>query len=244
MRPILFLFAFIGISLVTCAQVVATEGTLTVSSTVSLNSVPYYYVVWIKDAQGSFLRTLTMYGQTSRYYSDLTNWYASGSANKTNAVTGATKSTPASYTSIWNAKNQANTTLVADGNYTFCIEVATEGASSKLVSGVFIKGVAAQTLSPAGLSPISNVSVKWVPVTTGIEDVQLAKLYTVYPNPTKSDVFVNGYGIKSLTLYSQSGKQLVKTILSTMNLANYPGGIYILKVETEAGSFFKKIEKL
>lgn len=236
----LFLLAFVC---TTQAQS-TTDGTLTVTATVSINSIPYYYVVWIKDSQNAFVRTLTMYGQTTKYYPDLTNWYTSSGTNKTNATTGATKSLPGTYTSTWNGKNQANTTTLADGNYTVCIEAVSDGGADKIVTGTFTKGTSAQTVTPTNVSPISTISIKWVPVTTDINEIELSKLYSVYPNPTVNSVFVNGFGIKALTLLSLSGKQLTKTILPNLNLTDYPAGTYLLRVETEQGSFTKKILKI
>lgn len=242
MKKSILTLLFLAFQLLSVAQT-ATDGTLTVTATVTYNGVPYYYAVWLKDSQGTFVRTLTMFGLTTKYYADLSNWYSSSGASKTNATTGATKTLPGTYTSSWNGKNQTNTTTLADGNYTVSIETVTEGNFSKLLTTTFVKGTSAQTITPSNLTPLASVSIKWTPTITDLEEVELSKIFTIYPNPAISSVFVNGPGIKSLTLLSLTGKQLSKTILSNLNLSNLPNGVYLLRVETEQGTFCKKIVK-
>ena len=65
-------------------QTTATAGTLTVTAAVTYTT-DYYYAVWISNPDGSFLRTLTMYGYNTGYYSDMTHWYSESSSNKVNA---------------------------------------------------------------------------------------------------------------------------------------------------------------
>ncbi len=141
-----------------------TPGTLTIKTTVTYSS-PYFYVVWIKNSAGAFLRTLTMYGNTSNYFSDLVNWYSESSLNKVNATTGATKSSAGIQTATWNAQNQANSAVVDDGVYTVSIEMTSESyaTNSKYITTTFTKGPVAQTVNPANLSPMSTVSVQWMP---------------------------------------------------------------------------------
>lgn len=222
-----------------------TDGTLTVTASVTYSN-PYYYVVWLKNTDGSFLRTLTMYGNKIDYYKDLKNWYAStgNSANKVNATTGATKQSSGNYTSTWNAKNQSNTTIVADGTYTIGIELSSEsyGTNSKYATTTFTKGTASQTVPVANVSPISNISIRWVPANTAINEVK-ASQYKCYPNPTKSTVYITGFDIQTVELLTLNGTSIFTTNEQKLNLSGLPKGIYLAKLTTSDGVFIKKIEK-
>lgn len=220
-----------------------TDGTLTVSASVAYNS-PYYYAVWIKNPAGTFLRTLTMYGNTSKYYADLTHWNTESAANKVNATTGATKSSSGSYNSTWNGKDQSNTNIVPDGTFTVSIELSSEsyGTNSKYITKTFTKGAAAQTVTATNVSPISNISIKWVPNNTAIDEVK-ASQYKCYPNPTKSSVYITGFDIQSVELLTLNGKSIFTTNEQKLNLSGLPKGIYLAKLNTSDGTFIKKIEK-
>lgn len=226
-------------------EATATSGTLTVTATVSYSS-PYYYAVWIKNSSGTYVRTLMMYGQTSKYYGDLAHWYAESAADKTNATTGATKSSTSAFSATWNGKDKTNTTIVADDNYTVGIEMSSEalGTFSSYVSGVITKGTASQTLTPTAVSPISNITIKWVPTGTGLNDIKLATLYTIYPSPTKSTIYVSGPEFKTVTIYTLSGKQVLKSIEPKINLSALPSGTYLAEIQTSRGTVTKKVVKL
>ena len=242
---ILVLLLFFGFSKAQeSAPEANTDGTLTVTASVAYSS-PYYYAVWLKNPDGTFLRTLTMYGNNSSYYKDLKNWFAGTSANKVNATTGATKSSAGNYTSTWNAKNQANTTIVADGTYTVAIEMSSEsyGTNSKFTSKTFNKGPVAETLSGTVVSPISNISIKWTPSNTAIDEVK-ASQYKCYPNPTKSTLYITGFDIQTIELLTLNGKLIFTTNQQKLNLSGLPKGIYLTKIITSDGTFLKKIEKL
>ncbi len=221
-----------------------TDGTLTVSATVAYTSA-YFYAVWIKNPDGSFLRTLTMYGNDTQYYSDLVNWTANTAKNKVNATTGATKTAAGTITSTWNAKNQANSTIVADGTYSVCIEMTSKayGTASKYTTSTFTKGTAAQTVTGTAVTPISNISIKWAPNNTAV-DVVKANQYSVCPNPTRSTVFISGFDIKEIEILTLSGKFIFSTSNQRMDLSALPKGVYLAKLTTDAGVFFKKIEKI
>jgi hypothetical protein len=221
-----------------------TDGTLTVTATVTYSN-PYYYAVWIKSPSGTFLRTLTMYGQTSKYYSDLTHWYSESAASKTNATTGATKSSSGTYSSTWNGKDQANSAIVTDGTYTVSIEMTSEnyGTSSKYITTTIDKGTSSVTITPTVVSPISNVTIKWIPATTAVNMVESDK-YSVYPNPTRSTIYVSGFDIKGIDILTLNGKFIFTTNNQNIDLSTLPKGMYVVRLTTDAGIFFKKIEKI
>ena len=219
-----------------------TDGTLTVTANVTYNS-PYYYAVWIKGTTGTFLRTITMYGQTSKYYADLAHWNSESATNKVNATTGATKGSSGAYTSTWNAKDQANINIVPDGTYTVSIEMSSEsyGTNSKYVSTTFTKGTSAVTLTPTNVSPISGISIKWQPVNTAIQNIELATLYSIYPNPATSTVFVNGPDIQSIDVFTLDGKRIFSSNLQKLNINALKKGTYLININTGKGVVSKKL---
>lgn len=223
---------------------VATDGSLTVKATVTYSS-PYYYTVWLKNPSGTFLRTLTMYGNKVDYYPDLKNWYANSSANKINAVTGATRSASGTYTSTWNAKDQANSTIVEDGTYSVCIEMTSEayGTSSKYFATTFTKGTVEQSITGTNVLPISGITVTWIPSNTAVDDVK-ANMYNVYPNPTKSTVYVSGFDVRSVEVFSLTGKKIFESREQRIDLSGLTKGVYFLRLNTDTGAIIKKVEKL
>jgi len=241
---ILVLLMFFGFSKAQeSAPEANTDGTLTVTASVAYSS-PYYYAVWLKNPAGSFLRTITMYGNTSKYYPDLANWNRESAANKVNATTGATKSSSGSYTSTWNGKDQSNTNIVPDGTFTVSIEMSSEsyGTNSKYITKTFAKGTVEQTVTATNVAPISNISIKWVPSNTAIDEVK-ASQYKSYPNPTKSTVYITGFDIQTIELLTLNGKLIFTTNQQKLNLSGLPKGIYLAKLITSDGTFIKKIEK-
>ena len=222
----------------------ATAGTLTISAKVTYTS-PYFFAVWVNNPVGTFLRTLTMYGNNTSYYADLVHWNSESGKNKVNAVTGATQSSTTTYTSTWNAKDQANSTVVADGTYPVKIEMTSESyaTNSKYISTSFTKGAAAQTVTPTGVSPISAITLTWTPVNTAIDNVEFSKLYNVYPNPAVSSVYVTGSDIKEVEICSLAGKILLSSKEQKVNISVLPKGFYLAVIYAKDGMVVKKIEK-
>jgi len=70
---------------------------------------------------------------------------------------------------------------------------------------------------------------------------------TIYPNPVKDFLrleFLSDFSPQSVQLYKLNGK-LVKTFgnQKTLDVSRIDSGIYILKVKTDKGSFYKKVVK-
>lgn len=225
-------------------EATVTSGTLTVTATVAYSS-PYYYAVWIKNSGGTYVRTLMMYGQNSSYYKDMVHWNSESATDKTNATTGATRSSSSTYAATWDGKDKTKTTTLDDGTYTVSIEMSSEsyGTNSKYITTTFTKGTSAQTVTPTAVSPVSGISIKWVPSGTGVNDVHLESQYQVYPNPTRSTVFVNGPDVRSVTIYNLAGKQLLKAVVPNLNLNKLPAGTYLAEIVTGHGTLTKKIVK-
>ena len=234
--PLFLLFiAFAGLSAQT-----PTAGTLTVTSTISTGGT--ITAVWIDDAASSFVRTLYA-GSTSGYVYDLGTWTSESNQNVVNATTGATKNSAWALSYTWNGKDKTNTTLLADGTYIVKIENARQGVSPVVVTASFTKGPNSQTVTASNKSPITNVSVKWVPASTGLDEIKLGKLYSVYPNPTRSTIFVNGFDIQSITIFTLAGKQLIRSVEPRIDLSGLDKGVYLAQISTSRGTFAKKVVK-
>jgi hypothetical protein len=68
-------------------------------------------------------------------------------------------------------------------------------------------------------------------------------MYSVYPNPTTSFVFVNGFDIQEIELFTLSGVRILKTNNQKINLTTLPKGVYLAKILARSGTVIKKIQK-
>lgn len=223
----------------------STAGSLNVSVTTNTANGSYaprnIVAIWVQDNSNKFVKTMLVYAGTR--VGHLTNWAtATPQGDNTDAITGATQSSHGTRICSWNGTNVSKS-LVADGTYTVKFEMTESNTGSNLATYTFVKGPNAVTLTPTNQACFSNISINWVPATTGISDLEMSKLYAVYPNPTVSTIFVNGSDIKSLELLTLAGHSLMKSSEQRMNLAACPKGIYLLKIETEKGTFTKKVMK-
>lgn len=223
-----------------------TQGTLTVRATTSNAGGEYapsnIVAVWVVNSNGQFVKTLLRYANTRIQY--LTNWNASTSTrNVVDAITGSTQNSHGIRTSTWNGRNVSGA-VVADGVYTVKMELTDKNSTGNVGTFTFTKGPATQTLTPANVPSFSSISISWVPSTpTDLPNVELSELYSIYPNPTNSTIFVSGPEIQEIEIYTISGKSLLKTKLQSINLSTIPKGNYLVKVYTEKGEFIKKLTK-
>ena len=247
-KLLLPLFLFMFVSLMN-AQ---TAGTLSVTTTTRINSNDYgsshIMAIWVQNSSGTFVKSVCAFAATR--VNELTSWVANSAKNKVGLVstgvdvtTGATLTTHATKTYKWTGTN-VSSAVVADGTYTIKLELA-DGGASKVSTYTIVKGSTNTTgvLSGTAAACFTNTSIQWVPTNTGIDEVKLAKLYSVYPNPTKSSIFVSGTDIKEIELCDLSGKRIFISNEQKVNLANLSKGTYLAKVKTEKGTFIKKIIK-
>ena len=140
---------------------------------------------------------------------------------------------------------------VADGSYkvTFIIEEYTGQGNSlqkSTYSGTFVKGSAASSPTVTASLDFYNLSVAWVPATsTGINDVEKDKLYSLYPNPAVSSIYVSGLDIESIDICSLSAKILLHSNEQNVNISRLPKGVYLAVVYTKSsGLVVKKFQKM
>ncbi len=224
----------------------STQGTLTVTVTTSTAGGSYspksLDAIWIENS-GTFVKTIM--GATGGNRGDLGNWSAASANNTIDAVTSATRSAYGVRQAIWNGTNTATPReVLSDGTYTVQMEM-TDGSAGTAVTGTFNfdKGPAPQTLTPANIPSFSNITIKWVPTISAVNQSSLSNMYSVYPNPTTSYIYVNGFDVQAIEIYTLSGVRILKTNNQKINLSTLAKGVYLAKIVAKSGTVIKKIQK-
>jgi thiamine biosynthesis lipoprotein ApbE len=94
-----------------------------------------YVAIWIENAEGKAVRTITVWGNNPRYTKDLSTWwkFAKDDDDLVKAVTRATRS-PGKYTVVWDGKDDQGAALPR-GTYTVLVEVHREHGKHVRQSG-------------------------------------------------------------------------------------------------------------
>lgn len=84
---------------------------------------------------------------------------------------------------------------------------------------------------------------------TGMADMEQGSKYTVYPNPVRTTLYINGdiHRIKSVAVIAGNGMTVAKTDSYSdggMNVSNLAEGAYIAVLNTDDGIVVKKIYKV
>lgn len=248
MRIIITFLLSLFVSLVCFSQenvtAASTSGTLTVSVTTTTYNGGYapknYVAIWITNSSNTYVKTLMVY--YGSHVNDLATWVSNNSSkDKTDAITGATRTTHGLRTATWDGTNVSKVVQV-DGTYNVKMDLA-EDSNHKTASFSFEKGTNSVSLTPTSVTGFSGISINWVPTNTALDEIDFENQYSVYPNPTKSTAFVTGFDIKQVELITLSGKSIFVTDNQRLDLANLPKGIYLLKITSDKGTYMKKIEK-
>jgi hypothetical protein len=235
---ILFFFAVFNLSAQTAGQLSVTVNTVSYGGSYSPHNV---VAIWVQSKTGTFIKTLLAYAGVRKAY--LSSWATATAStyNTVDAITGATQTSHGTRICSWNGKNQTGTVL-GDDTYNVVMEM-TEGGSNKV--GVFAikKGSVQQTITPANVSGFSNITIKWTPVSTGIEDVKSDKLYSIYPNPAKNTLFINGFDIKEVQILTLKGNFLFTTKDNHLDVTTLSKGAYLALLITKNGNIVRKFIK-
>ncbi len=244
MKRNLLSFALFFLSLSGFSQ---TAGTLSVSVTTASTGMGYYEplnveAIWVEDSSGAFIKTLLKNGFVRDNYLDL--WYTASEGNLVDAISGATRPNhDGVITCSWQGTDTAGN-VVADGNYKLHMQLTDDDFSGVNATFNFTKGNTPANLTPADVLPsFKNVTIDWMPANTALNNVKLGNLYSVYPNPTKSSVYINGIDIKKTEIYTLSGKSILKTNSQKINLSALQSGTYLAYITTGKGILIKKIIK-
>lgn len=143
----------------------------------------------------------------------------------------------------------ADLSLYPDGIYTVVLEIANEAApigmpGHRLASYQFLKGPSPFVLYPPDELPsFQYVTIHWSPKTTALPYQNQAESYDVYPNPCYVYLQVNGANIRSVEIWTLTGKNVYRTLNKNINVSFLPPGTYLVKLITPKGTIAKIITK-
>lgn len=124
-----------------------------------------YVAIWVEDASGTAVRTLTLWVNTSgrgpRYIHELRRWFSAeqGGANLISTVSSATR-LPGKYSVVWNGRDDAGRP-VAQGNYKVLIEAAREHGSYQLIQQDLTLTTTPKSIDLAGNEEIAGAHVEY-----------------------------------------------------------------------------------
>jgi len=90
---------------------------------------------------------------------------------------------------------------------------------------------------------ISNLDFAITCNTSNLTDTQQIRKPIVFPNPTNSLVHVDLQGIVFIDVTNQYGQHILRTDNSSINLCEFPSGIYFLNIRTKNGVITRLVVK-
>jgi len=117
--------------------------------------------IWVEDNSGKFIKTL--YVKAAMRINNLTKWKSASSSNKTDAVTGATRTGHGTIYATWNGTD-TNKKVVADGTYKIWMEMTENESTGANTSFTFVKGAAAENKTAPDAAYFSNINSSWMPL--------------------------------------------------------------------------------
>ena len=125
-----------------------------------------YVAVWLEDAAGSEVRTLSLWAQNTprgqRYLKELKRWVnlAGNQAETLLSTVSSPTRNPGSYSLVWDGKNDAGA-LVLQGDYFLCIESAREHGPYALIREKVTVAGAASAKKLSGSNDIGDVNATY-----------------------------------------------------------------------------------
>jgi len=196
--------------------------------------------VWIQDNSDNFIKT------EFRYWGNgtddhLPNWKTNSNENVTDAITGATLTSYSTKSFTWDGSDLSGN-LLADGDYKITIEECwSHGPNNVTKSFSFTKNGTESHISPEDDADFMNVSIDWIPSSTGLESVENKGTFAVYPNPAHNKIHINFYAntqacniyiVNALGQYVYVEKaQKIYTGLKIIDISSLKNGIYFVGIE-------------
>lgn len=247
------IFLFIAAIIAGISLNAQTNGSLTFSVTTTSSgsySPKHVVAIWIEKADGTFVKTKLKRANTRVQW--LNQWVTKSGQNVVDAITGSTINGHQTENIVWNATD-VNTAIVPDGDYKLWIQMAWANTNGPTYSIPFTKGATAVNLNPANQTNFTNMSLVWTPNTTGINENNAVKLFSVYPNPLSNQSKIN-YNLKencdvTISLIDINGK-LVKVLADENQKAgsyslqinnDLKSGVYFVKMNTGKAQFTERI---
>lgn len=212
------------------------EVTFTVKTvTANGNFAPRHVLaIWVEDAQG-FVKTKLLRASQRKQY--LYTWRSVSGDNVIDATTGATLTSHQTHTVIWDCTD-VDGNVVPDGDYTIRAEFTEKHAQGPLTAVTFTKGTEEQHLTPADEDHFINISLDYIPETTGTISLTENKLLA-YPNPGKG-IFrikltsdgpydMNIFDINCNNAFHQAGNAPSHEV--RIDLSRFKSGIYFVLIK-------------
>ena len=79
----------------------------------------------------------------------------------------------------------------------------------------------------------------------GVEEIDNEEV-VIYPNPVDDIVMIETHGrasLQNVIIYDVNGRKVLSTSESQIGISNLPSGVYLMKIESSDGIFYKKIIK-
>ena len=79
----------------------------------------------------------------------------------------------------------------------------------------------------------------------GVEEIDNEEV-VIYPNPVDDIVMIETHGrasLQNVIIYDVNGRKVLSTSESQIDISNLPSGVYLMKIESSDGIFYKKIIK-
>jgi len=123
-----------------------------------------YIAVWVEDASGNLVRTISLWyeqgGKGSRWLNDLRSW-ASVSGGRPDATTSGATRSAGSYSVVWDGTDLTGA-RVASGTYTLYVESAREHGPHAITSAAVTVGSGATTVALPDQGELTALSAKLV----------------------------------------------------------------------------------
>lgn len=214
-------------------------------------SPKHVLAIWVKDANGNFVKSIKVMANTRIQY--LYKWNKSSGGNKVDAITGATLTSHQSHTVIWNCKNTSNA-VVPDGTYKMMIEYTDQHAQGPMDSVTFVISGSSQHVTQADQAYFNSISLDFTPSATGIGETNIAnQALSVYPNPSNGQFNIN-YSTEdvvapvTIKVFDLKGSEIYNEVVNANKLKGYPinlsnesKGVFILELTMNKKTISQKI---
>lgn len=121
--------------------------------------------------------------------------------------------------------------------------IGSQGNFSDLTNGTTYKLRVFRTQNQANVSAYKSFTIN-SSATLGIENETLENTVSIYPNPADTMINISStenQHITSIELFNMLGKKVLTTKAKTLDVSNYPSGIYLIKISTEKNQITKRI---
>jgi ELWxxDGT repeat protein len=134
---------------------------------------------------------------------------------------------------VWKSDGTSNGTVLVQDIY--------PGVNTSDVNNLYVVGNKVFFRADDG----TNGSELWVTqVSTDVSTINESSKTQVFPNPSKSQIFISSDININYSIYNISGQLvnqfITKDNMTVLDISNYPSGVYILKSDKEIVKFIKQ----